>query len=79
MKLQEIKTLVQQALPDAQIEVSDMTGGGDHIEMRIISSAFSNKTVIEQHRMVYDALGTAMNGPIHALKLHTEVPEGVKN
>ena len=74
MQPREIEQKIQAALPDARVDVRDMTGMGDHFEVRVVSTAFSGKSRIEQHRMIYAALGDAMAGPIHALALKTEVP-----
>jgi stress-induced morphogen len=65
------------AFPDAEVEVKDLTGTKDHYRARIVSSAFAGKSRIEQHRMVYAAVGEAMNGPVHALALETLTPEAV--
>ncbi len=59
------------AFPEADIELVDLTGTQDHYQARIVSSAFDGKSAIEQHRLVYGALGPAMHGPIHALALTT--------
>ncbi len=67
----EIERLIKVALPDAEISVSDLTGGGDHFAVDVKSSQFKNRSLIEQHRMIYKALGDALNGPIHALQINT--------
>jgi stress-induced morphogen len=59
----------------SHIEVRDLTGTQDHWEALIVSDAFSGKSRIEQHQMVYAALGELMAGPIHALALKTYAPE----
>lgn len=59
------------AFPDADVQVADTTGEGDHFEVRVRAAAFAGTTLIQQHRMVYDALGDLMS-QIHALSLHTE-------
>lgn len=69
---ESIEKLIKTALPDAQVEARDMTGGGDHFEVSVKSEAFRNKSILNQHRLIYNALGDAMNGPIHALKINTE-------
>jgi len=68
---QEIRKKLSENFPDADIEVYDLTGGGDHWELRISSPAFSGKSLVEQHQMVYRSLGDWMKKEIHALKLHT--------
>ncbi len=60
----------------SHIAVRDLTGTKDHWEALIVSKAFSGKSRIEQHQMVYRALGELMAGPIHALALQTYTPEG---
>jgi stress-induced morphogen len=62
------------AFPDAHVEVSDLTGTADHFQAVVVSAAFAGKTRVEQHKMVYEALGELMNGPIHALALTTRTP-----
>ena len=59
----------------SHIAVTDLTGTKDHWEALIVSQAFSGKSRIEQHQMVYGALGELMAGPIHALALQTYTPE----
>ena len=67
----EVQKLIKVKLPDAKIDVSDMTGTGDHFEIEIISKTFSGKTLIEQHQMVYAILGDEMDKKIHAVRLKT--------
>jgi stress-induced morphogen len=66
--------LLLAALPDADLELVDLTGTQDHYQARVVSQAFEGKTMIEQHQLVYGALGDAMHGPIHALALKTYTP-----
>jgi stress-induced morphogen len=76
MKLQdEIVRRVHAALPDAQIELRDLTGGGDHWQAVIVSQAFDGQTPIARQRLVFGALGELMHGPIHALTLKTLTPQ----
>jgi stress-induced morphogen len=71
----EIRTKILSALPDAQVTVQDTTGGGDHYAATVVTAAFRGQGPVDRHRMVYAALGAAMNGPIHALALTTRTPE----
>lgn len=71
----EVERLLRAALPDADVELVDLTGTMDHYQARVVSSAFSGRSSIEQHQLVYQALGAAMKGPIHALALKTYTPE----
>jgi stress-induced morphogen len=62
----------------SHLVVTDLTGTRDHWEAVIVSSAFAGKSRIEQHQMVYAALGELMAGPVHALALKTYSPESWK-
>ena len=72
---EDIRALIRAALPDAHVAVDDTTGGGDHFAATVVSAAFAGKGPVDRHRLVYAALGAAMNGPIHALALETSTPE----
>jgi stress-induced morphogen len=63
------------AFPNAQVDVTDLTGTQDHFQAVVIASAFDGKSRIEQHKLVYAALGELMNGDIHALALTTRAPD----
>jgi stress-induced morphogen len=66
---------LQAAFPGAEkIEVQDLTGTKDHYKAVIVAKEFVGKTRIEQHQLVYKALGELMAGPVHALALETKVP-----
>jgi stress-induced morphogen len=72
---EEIKSTLEKALPGSTIEMQDLTGGGDHWQLFIVSQAFEGKGLIEQHRMVNDALKEEMaDQRIHALALKTYTP-----
>ena len=75
MSPDSVRKLLLAALPDADLELVDLTGTQDHYQARIVSQAFEGKTLIEQHQLVYRALGAAMHGPIHALALKTYTPQ----
>lgn len=66
---------IKVALPDADVEVLDLTGTQDHYKARVISSEFEGKRLIARHRMVYAALAEEMKGPIHALTLEVFTPK----
>jgi stress-induced morphogen len=59
----------------SHVVIRDLTGTKDHWEALVVSEAFAGKTPIEQHQMVYAALGELMAGPVHALALKTYSPE----
>lgn len=68
---------VQQAFPDAKVWVTDKTGTMDHLAVRVVSTAFAGKNLLDRHRMVYQALNEPMkDGRIHALELTVETPDG---
>jgi stress-induced morphogen len=71
----EIKRTLTEALPLTLLETQDLTGGGDHWQLIVVSPAFEGKTLIEQHRMVNEALKEPMGDQrIHALSLKTFSP-----
>ena len=72
--VEEVTLLIKQSLPDAQIEVKDM-GGGDHLEVNVISAKFSGLSLVQQHQLVYGALNNELKTEtIHALALKTSIP-----
>ena len=72
MDLKEIEKLIKDGLPDAIVEIQDLAGDGNHYSATVISSKFSGKTKIEQHKMVYDSLEGKMGNELHALMLKTK-------
>ena len=73
---EQLSTLIKGELPDAQVQVEDLTGGGDHYQATVISSAFAGKSLVQQHQMVYKAVNSVMaNESLHALALKTFTPE----
>ena len=71
----EIEAMLKVAFPDAEVHLTDLTGTRDHYQAVIVSSAFENRGLIEQHRLVYAALGDTMKERIHALTLKTHTPQ----
>jgi stress-induced morphogen len=74
MPAAEIEALIRTALPDAEIEITDLAGDGDHYAARVVSAAFVGLPRVKQHKLVYDSLGGRMGGVLHALQLTTAVP-----
>ncbi|MEM7696471.1 MAG: BolA family transcriptional regulator [Pseudomonadota bacterium] len=74
MDAHEIEALIREAFPDAEIEIRDLAGDGDHYAATVVSAAFAGKTRVAQHKMVYDALKGRMGGELHALALQTATP-----
>ncbi len=75
MNANEIETLIKEALPDAQVEIRDLAGDGDHYAANVVSEAFRGKSRVQQHQLVYEALKGNMGGSLHALALQTKAPD----
>ncbi len=74
MAAAEIEALIRAAFPDADVQIQDLAGDGDHYAARVTSAAFVGKSRVQQHKLVYEALGGKMGGVLHALQLTTSVP-----
>ncbi len=71
----QVKAAISRALPDAAVHVDDLTGGGDHLQVSVVSAAFSGLSRIRQHQLVYGALRQELaTEAIHALALQTSTP-----
>lgn len=72
---EQVKAAIIESLPDAQVEVEDLTGGGDHLQVKVVSSAFDGLSKVRQHQLVYGALRQELaTEAIHALALQTSLP-----
>ena len=71
LKLEEIKVLIKESIPDADISIEDWAGDENHYSATIKSKIFAGKTKIEQHKLVYKALKGKMGNELHALALNT--------
>ncbi len=74
MSVTDLEASLRQAFPDAEIQIDDLAGDGDHYRARIVSSAFKGMSRVRQHQMVYAALDGRMGGVLHALALETKAP-----
>jgi stress-induced morphogen len=74
----ELRERIEQAMPGADVDVEDLTGGGDHFRAEIVSDRFQGLSRIDQHKLVYNVFGTEIGGPIHALSLKTSTPGGAQ-
>jgi stress-induced morphogen len=74
--LDDVRTLIERAIPGAQVEIEDFAGGGgDHLTARVVSERFAGLSRLEQHRLVYAAVEAELgSGAIHALSIKTIVP-----
>jgi stress-induced morphogen len=75
MQPEEIERLIKSGLPGAEVLIEDLAGDGDHYAAMVVSEAFRGKSRVQQHQMVYAALGSHMGGALHALALTTKVPD----
>ena len=72
----EITSTLERALPGSTVQVRDLTGGGDHFQVVIVSALFEGKGLVDQHQMIYAALRDALGSErIHALALKTFTPD----
>ena len=72
--LDEVKQRIEQALPGARANVTDLTGGGDHLRAEVVYEGFAGLSRIDQHKLVYDVFEGEIGGAIHALSLKTVIP-----
>ena len=68
-----LENRLREAFPDArELAVVDRTGGGDHFHVTVVSARFNGLSLVDQHRLVYDALaGPLADGTIHELRITT--------
>ncbi len=74
MDADAIEKLIRAGIPGAEVRIEDLRGDGDHYAAHVASSAFKGKSRVQQHQMVYGALGGRMGDVLHALQLTTSVP-----
>lgn len=70
----DIESMITAALPGAVVEMTDLAGDGDHWAAKVVAPQFAGKSRVQQHKMVYEALGGRMGGVLHALQLTTAAP-----
>ena len=75
MSAAEIERMIRESLPDAVVRIEDLAGDGDHYRAHVVSAQFRGKSRLQQHQLVYRALGGRMGGELHALALTTAPPE----
>ena len=71
LKLEEVKNLIKEAIPDAEVIIQDLAGDENHYSATIKSKIFVGKSRIDQHKLVYKALKGKMGNELHALALNT--------
>lgn len=72
METQRIREMIEQGIPTSFVEVA---GDGTHFQAVVVSERFAGKSPIERHKLVYAALGDAMESEIHAISMKTYTPE----
>ncbi|HUZ15124.1 MAG TPA: BolA/IbaG family iron-sulfur metabolism protein [Gaiellaceae bacterium] len=77
MAAERLESLLRNAFPDAdELRVEDRTGGGDHFQVTVASPRFTGLSLLDQHRLVNDALAEPLrDGTIHELRIKTKGPE----
>jgi stress-induced morphogen len=75
MPAEEIEALIRAGIPDAEVEITDLAGDGDHYAARVVAESFRGQPRVRQHQRVYEALGGRMGGVLHALQLTTAAPD----
>jgi len=71
----QVAAMIKASLQDAEVQVQDLTGGGDHYQVLVVSSTFEGRSLVQQHQLVYGAVREAMSSEaIHALALKTYTP-----
>ena len=75
MEFEKIKKLIIEKMPDAEVEVSDLTGTKDHLGLLVTSAEFKGKGLLAQHRMIMDILKDGLKSEIHAVQIKTKIRE----
>jgi stress-induced morphogen len=71
MEFENVKNIIKSGLSDAYVEVQDMTGTKDHLDLLIVSDQFKGKMLIQQHQLVMNLLSDSLKAEIHAVQLKT--------
>ena len=74
MSQPDLEAALREGFPDAEIQIEDLAGDGDHYKAKIVSKAFAGMPRVKQHQLVYAALKGKMGGELHALALETSTP-----
>jgi|TARA_B110000238_G_scaffold38887_1_gene41137 stress-induced morphogen len=75
MKATEIEELILKTFPNAKVTIEDLRGDGDHYAAQIIAEEFKGKSRVQQHQMIYNAMGGRVGKELHALALNTSAPK----
>ncbi len=77
--MQEVEQLIKNNIEDAHVEVSDLTGTMDHLNIFVASDIFKGKMLIDQHQIIMDILKEDLKDKIHADKIKTMTKEKYQN
>ena len=73
MAVDRLRSLLEQGFPGSVVDVQDRTGGGDHFQVTVASARFDGLSLLEQHRLVNQALAAPLgDGTIHELRIQTK-------
>lgn len=75
MTSNEIEELILKSFPNAKITIDDLRGDGDHYAARVVTEEFRGKSRVQQHQMIYNAMGGRVGKELHALALNTSAPK----
>ncbi|NKB88595.1 MAG: BolA/IbaG family iron-sulfur metabolism protein [Acidobacteria bacterium] len=70
----QLEELIRVGIPGAQVSVTDLTGTRDHYRVEVVAAAFEGKSRVQQHQMIYAAVGGHMTQAVHALQIRTSTP-----
>jgi len=73
--MDEVKNLIQSELPESIVQVGDMTGTMDHLEILVVDDIFQGKMKLAQHQIVMDILKESLKEKVHAVKIKTMTKE----
>ena len=72
---EDLEKHIRDSFPDSKINIEDLRGDGDHYSCHVISKMFTDKSRVEQHKIVYSALKGRMGNELHALAIKTSTPK----
>ncbi|MBP9752579.1 MAG: BolA/IbaG family iron-sulfur metabolism protein [Proteobacteria bacterium] len=75
ISIDNVKQIISDALPGCDIELTDLAGDNDHYQATIYASQFKGLSMVQQHKLVYDAFNGRMGTDLHALCLTTKIKE----
>lgn len=74
MNHHHVVQLIQSKLAGSTVEVIDLTGMHDHIEVHVTSELFRGKSLLDQHKIIMNIMRESLRGPLHAIKIKTFIP-----